>query len=106
MRAPSAPAPHAALLGSVIVPADGTSAAHWRERRLRCVPVIWQLSGKPLLACKPTGGVPQMNNNEASVKISPKGPSAVVRFCGLYSGNWLSAAAPMQLSPIITIWRE
>ena len=60
---------------SVIVPADGTSAAHWRERRLRCVPVIWQLSDKPLLACKPTGGVPRLNNNEASVKIGPEGPS-------------------------------
>jgi hypothetical protein len=61
------------------VPADGTSAAHWRERRLRCVPVIWQLSGKPLLACRPTGGVPQMNNNEASVKIGPEDRRAVLR---------------------------
>ena len=48
---------HAALIWSVIVPADGTSAANSKERRLRCVPVLRQLSDKTLLACKLACGV-------------------------------------------------
>ena len=60
MRVPSVPAPHAALIWSVIVPADGTSAANCKERRLRCVPVLWQLSDKTLLACKLACGMLQV----------------------------------------------
>jgi hypothetical protein len=57
MRVLLVPAPHAALIWSVTVPADGTSAANSKERRLRCVPVLRQLSDKTLLACEYASGV-------------------------------------------------
>jgi hypothetical protein len=41
--------PNATLVGAV-VPADGTYAATWRERRLRLAPIYGQLSDKQLLA--------------------------------------------------------
>jgi hypothetical protein len=129
MRVLSAPAPHTSIW-SVIVPADGTSAANCEQRRLRCVAVLWQLSDKPLLVGKITYGVLYVDNNEASInkgtlraapaRIDEAGYTAreimavlghkrsrrAVRFCGSFSGNWLSAAALMQLLPIVPISSE
>ena len=52
MRVPSAPAVRSKVdLQIEIVPADGTSAAKLRKRRLRYVAVFGQLSDKPMLVC-------------------------------------------------------
>jgi hypothetical protein len=52
MRVPSAPAVRSKVdLQIEIVPADGTSAAKLRKRRLRYVAVSGQLSDKPMLVC-------------------------------------------------------
>jgi hypothetical protein len=38
--------------------------------------------------------------------LGRKTPRRAVRFCRSFFGIWLSAAAPMQLLPIVPIWSE
>jgi len=68
MQALSAPAPHTTLFGVLSCLPMAPALPIESNGQLRCVPVFWQLSDKPLLARRVRYGVLRVDNNEASVK--------------------------------------
>jgi hypothetical protein len=68
---------------SVIVPADGTCAATWRENGdFGMSPIYGQLSDKPRLAFAYSHGVPGMKHKRDE-KLNAEHPPAVRRAAGL-----------------------